>query len=125
MKRAWILISYIPIALFLIVSLLSCNGFSSRNPEKVVKKYFNLVTKQSYGDSYEYLSNDSKKDLAQKHGIKNAKQYQEFRDNSEAFWSDFEISKRLDEREGKVVFVGKAKVEETGNPKSYSSVAQW
>jgi hypothetical protein len=94
---------------------------SSKSAEAVIRQLYDFEEKENYAAIYELLSPDSKKNLAQKHKIQNGSDYQEFRYSSEATWSNFSTHKVINESPAKTVFVGQAKVEETGE----SSIVQF
>jgi len=59
------------------------------------------------------LSEHSKKSLL-KYRVRNGKEYREFRESSEASWSEFVIENTRLDRNGTVTADGHAKIEESG-----------
>lgn len=82
--------------------------------ESVLRKYFECEIRRDYLSTYSLLSEANKGRLGEKYKVKTAEQYHVFRQDSEASWSDFVITGSSTEHDGKIIFSGRAKVEETG-----------
>jgi len=89
----------------------------------VLAGYCELDSSQSYEELYDLLSKHRKESL-EKYQVRNAKQYRDFRESSEARWSEFVLEKRSLDRNGVVIIDGHAKIEESGVVESVSFKAK-
>ncbi len=86
---------------------------NANEPSAVLKLYCEFEQKQEYAKMYALLS-DRRKKYLEKFNVRNSEQYRDLRESSEAAWSDFVIEGSSDQPDGRVSFVGHARVEETG-----------
>jgi hypothetical protein len=75
---------------------------------------FALETAANFRGAWDLFSADCRRALEKTSKIHSAEQYQVYRQELEALWSDFSITGRATERNGSVVYTGRAKIDETG-----------
>jgi hypothetical protein len=83
------------------------------NPFVLFQKYCDLEQKQEYADIYGLLSQKRKKYL-ERFNVKNAEQYRDLRESSEAIWNEFSVDQKSMDNGSKVTVTGQAVVEESG-----------
>jgi hypothetical protein len=106
-------VAYVMWSLAALILLSACT--SSRDEHKGAAQAMASVDNGAESVStYSLLSEANKGRLGEKYKVKTAEQYHVFRQDSEASWSDFVITGSSTEHDGKIIFSGRAKVEETG-----------
>ncbi len=82
--------------------------------EGVLRRFFELETKEDYENEYTLLSRKYRDTLLSKSKAKTAQQYREYRWNLEATWSEFAVTGMPSSTPIRATFTGSARVEENG-----------